>query len=314
MRLRRTAAVTATCLLPVLSPLLTMGTAAAHGSMEAPGSRVYTCYREGPENPRSAACKAAVATGGTQALYDWNGVRIGNAAGRHREIIPDGKLCSAGNDEFRGLDLARADWPAANLSSGADFTFRFKATAQHRGGFELYVTKNGYDPTRPLKWSDLEDQPFATVNQPSVQDGSYLLPAHLPAGKTGRHLIYAIWQRSDSPEAFYSCSDVVFGGQAVAPVAATKTSSAHDHSTAAPSSEVAPSPSAACGGSGAIGSGNGDTGSVMPAVHVGEPDTGGNGFWLVLLVSGAIITSGLGGLFLGRRQNTARRANHRLRR
>jgi chitin-binding protein len=32
----------------------------------------------------------------------------------------------------------------------------------------------------------------------------------LPAGKTGRHLIYVIWQRSDSPEAFYSCSDVTY--------------------------------------------------------------------------------------------------------
>ncbi|MBM7865141.1 hypothetical protein JOD27_008998, partial [Lentzea nigeriaca] len=30
--------------------------------------------------------------------------------------------------------------------------------------------------------------------------------------KSGRHIIYSLWQRSDSPEAFYSCSDVQFGG------------------------------------------------------------------------------------------------------
>ncbi|MGW4801835.1 lytic polysaccharide monooxygenase, partial [Nonomuraea sp. NPDC004297] len=38
----------------------------------------------------------------------------------------------------------------------------------------------------------------------------YTMTAKLPS-RQGRHLIYAIWQRSDSPEAFYSCSDVVFG-------------------------------------------------------------------------------------------------------
>ncbi|WP_328796398.1 lytic polysaccharide monooxygenase [Halosaccharopolyspora lacisalsi] len=28
--------------------------------------------------------------------------------------------------------------------------------------------------------------------------------------KSGRHIIYSVWQRSDSPEAFYNCSDVLF--------------------------------------------------------------------------------------------------------
>ena len=38
-------------------------------------------------------------------------------------------------------------------------TFRYKGTAPHKGSFELYVTKDGYDPTKPLKWSDLEPKP-----------------------------------------------------------------------------------------------------------------------------------------------------------
>ncbi|WP_425581227.1 lytic polysaccharide monooxygenase [Streptomyces sodiiphilus] len=36
-------------------------------------------------------------------------------------------------------------------------------------------------------------------------------------GGPGRHLIYSVWQRSDSPEAFYTCSDVVFDGSAATP-------------------------------------------------------------------------------------------------
>ncbi|MFJ8861265.1 lytic polysaccharide monooxygenase [Streptomyces sp. NPDC102451] len=184
--------------------------AAAHGSLSDPVSRVSACFAEGPENPQSGACQAAVAAGGTQALYDWNGVNIANAAGKHRELIPDGKLCSAGNDKFKGLDLPRADWPSTPMKAGSH-TFRFRATAPHKGSFELYLTKASYDPTQPLKWSDLQEKPFATATDPTLQDGSYVFDGTVPEA-SGRQLIYTVWQRSDSPEAFYACSDVVFGG------------------------------------------------------------------------------------------------------
>ncbi|WP_327413096.1 lytic polysaccharide monooxygenase auxiliary activity family 9 protein [Streptomyces sp. NBC_01233] len=183
--------------------------AVAHGSMTDPVSRVAACYAEGPEAPKSAACKAAVASSGAQAFYDWNAVNIANAAGNHQALIPNGQLCSAGNDKYRGLDLARADWPASPMTAGAH-TFRYKGTAPHKGSFELYVTKDGYDPTKPLKWSDLESAPFAKVTDPGMQNGDYVFSGTVP-NKAGRHLIYSIWQRSDSPEAFYTCSDVVFG-------------------------------------------------------------------------------------------------------
>ena len=205
----RTSLVLAAAAAPVLGLALP---ASAHGSMESPISRVLACYQENPESPKSAACKAAVAAGGTQAFYDWNGVRIGDVAGRHQQRIPDGQLCSAGDPAFRGLDLARADWPATELKAGTDHTFRFKATAVHRGGFQLFITKDGYDAAKPLTWASLESTPFLTAAAPTVSGGYYNLSGRIPAGKKGRHLIYAIWQRTDSPEAFYSCSDVVLGG------------------------------------------------------------------------------------------------------
>lgn len=173
---------------------LAAGPASAHGTMGGPVSRVLTCYAENPENPASAACRAAVAAGGTQAFYDWNGVRIGDAAGRHRQVIPDGELCSAGNEEFKALDLARADWPATRMTPGRQ-DLAYRVTARHKGSFELYMTKAGYDPSRPLAWSDLEAQPFAKVTDPQVRDGSYVLPVEVPA-RSGRQLVYAIWQRS----------------------------------------------------------------------------------------------------------------------
>ncbi|PGH51119.1 lytic polysaccharide monooxygenase [Streptomyces sp. Ru87] len=207
---RKAAGIAVIGVVPLALTLLSATPAAAHGSMTDPVSRVSACFAEGPESPDSAACKAAVAAGGTQALYDWNEVNIPNAAGKHKEIIPDGRLCSAGRDKYQGLDLPRADWPASDMTAGKH-TFHYKATAPHRGTFELYITKEGYDPSQPLKWSDLEAEPFAKVTDPQLSGGEYVFEGTVPE-RSGRHLVYSVWQRSDSPEAFYTCSDVTFGG------------------------------------------------------------------------------------------------------
>ncbi|KOU65572.1 chitin-binding protein [Streptomyces sp. MMG1533] len=208
---RKAATVAALGLSPLALTVLSAAPASAHGSMGDPVSRISQCYAEGPESPASDACRAAVAAGGTQALYDWNGIRIGNADGQHRTLIPDGKLCSANNDEFKGLDLARADWPATSVSSGS-YTFKYRVTAPHKGTFKVYITKAGYDPTQPLAWDDLDlADPVATVTDPAASGSFYTFSGTLPE-RSGKQLLYAIWQRSDSPEAFYSCSDVAFGG------------------------------------------------------------------------------------------------------
>ncbi|MFI0966910.1 lytic polysaccharide monooxygenase [Streptomyces sp. NPDC021080] len=208
---RKAAGVAVLGIAPLALSALAAVPASAHGSMGDPVSRVSQCYAEGPENPRSDACKAAVAAGGTQALYDWNGIRIGDANGRHQELIPDGKLCSAGNAEFKGLDLARSDWPATSVSSGP-YTFKYRVTAPHKGTFKVYITKSGYDPSQPPAWGDLDlTHPVATATDPVASGGFYTFSGTLPK-RSGKQLLYAVWQRSDSPEAFYSCSDVAFGG------------------------------------------------------------------------------------------------------
>ncbi len=187
----------------------------AHGSMETPLSRIYNCRLENPENPKSAACQAAVQAGGTQALYDWNSVRQGNANGQHKALIPDGQLCGGGSSSFQGLNLARADWVSTPIVPDAygNFEFIYHATAPHATqSMEFYITKDGYNPTKPLAWDDLEAQPFCTISNVTLQNQRYHMTCPLPQNKSGKHLIYHIWQRSDSPEAFYSCSDVEFMG------------------------------------------------------------------------------------------------------
>ncbi|WP_055492640.1 lytic polysaccharide monooxygenase [Streptomyces sp. TP-A0356] len=285
------------------APLLMAGPAAvpavAHGSMGGPVSRVSQCSAEGPENPRSNACRAAVAAGGTQALYDWNGVRVGDANGQHRALIPDGKLCSANNDEFKGLDLPRADWPATSVHSGA-YTFRYRVTAPHRGTFTVYLTRSGYDPSKPLAWADLDlAHPVATAADPVAQGGFYTFSGTFPQ-RSGRHLLYAIWQRSDSPEAFYSCSDVTFGGSggggatgtAAAPSASAPSErrieagvgrSTVGHHGHGGSEAPAPAPTTAVAGSG-------NTPDKRPSAAGGAQhlaETGGGGSTSYLAIGGA---------------------------
>jgi len=75
--------------------------AQAHGSMEVPVSRIYNYFKEGPESPKSAACREAVHTGGPQALYDWNGVnQLPN--GNHQAFVPDGSCAAVAKSSTRG--------------------------------------------------------------------------------------------------------------------------------------------------------------------------------------------------------------------
>ncbi|MBD0708419.1 MULTISPECIES: lytic polysaccharide monooxygenase [unclassified Streptomyces] len=195
---------------------LTPTSAAAHGAVFNPVSRVAACYAEGPETPKSQVCKDLVADSGTQPLYDWNEVNIANAAGQHQALIPDGKLCSANREKYRALDWARMDWPATSVAKGP-FDFKVRVTAAHAGTMTVYITRPGFDPTKPLKWSDLDATPVAVYNTTrTATDGYYNFTGDLPA-RNGRHIVYKVWQRNDSPEAFYSCSDVDFGGGTTVP-------------------------------------------------------------------------------------------------
>jgi predicted carbohydrate-binding protein with CBM5 and CBM33 domain len=210
----KTAKATAAALLLVVTPLSLAAVgarpAAAHGALTNPVSRAAACGPESPRTAGSAACRAAVAASGGQAFADWDNLRVAGVDGRDREQIPDGKLCSGGLDRYRGLDLPRADWPATKLRAGARFTFSYRETIPHQGAFRLYVTRDGYAPTRPLRWSDLDSQPFLMVTDPPLKDEAYVFSGTLPRGKAGRHLIYTIWQNSSTSDTYYSCSDVVF--------------------------------------------------------------------------------------------------------
>jgi chitin-binding protein len=206
----------------------------AHGTLLEPQSRVYKCrFEDDPENPSDPACAAAIAfAGDNQFIYDWHGIGQSNAAGQHQLVVPDGELCSGGGAEYAGLDLPRGDWRTTPLFADAqgDFEFVYWASIPHpTEEMVFFITREDWDPTQPLTWADLdfiddpdnpEDpiDPFCLLTQvtqvdypedPMVDD-VYRMTCPLPQ-RTGRHIIFHIWQRDDISQALFVCVDVEFG-------------------------------------------------------------------------------------------------------
>ncbi|MGW7547735.1 lytic polysaccharide monooxygenase [Streptomyces sp. NPDC054770] len=230
------------------APLLLLswaaGSARAHGAPTYPVSRAYACSPSGG-SASTAACKAAIAASG-QNFVAWDDIRVAGVGGRDRQVIPDGKLCSGSVPAYKGLDLARTDWPATELTPGARMTMTYAATIAHSGSFKLYLTKPGYDPAKPLTWSELPAQPFAEVKDPPLTNGAYHFSATLPADRTGRQVLYTVWQTTSTPDTYYSCSDVVFTAKKAAQQDGQKDANKDGGATASakPRSSATPAPSA----------------------------------------------------------------------
>jgi predicted carbohydrate-binding protein with CBM5 and CBM33 domain len=259
--------------------------AQAHGTMLIPGSRTWLCYQDalqpnGQLTANNPACAAALAKSGTTSLYNWFAVLRSDGNGRTRGFIPDGKLCS-GNAvvyDFSGYDLGRSDWPVTHLTSGATMAFHYNKWAAHPGWFYLYVTKDGWDQNAPLTWDALEQTPFSSadhppsVGDPGTNTSYYYWNATLPQNKTGHHIIYSVWQRSDSQETFYGCSDVVFDGGNGQVTGVGPGQSTSPTPSTSPSRSVSPSPSQSRSVSPSPSVSTSPSRSVSPS-----PSTGGSG-------------------------------------
>ncbi|MPZ85942.1 MAG: cellulose-binding protein [Actinophytocola sp.] len=192
------------------------GSAGAHGSATDPPSRNYGCWQrwgDDFQNPDMATedpmCWQAWQAD-PNAMWNWNGLYREGVAGNHQAAIPDGQLCSAGRTQggrYAALDTV-GDWAA--VERPRNFTVNVYDQALHGADYYLvYITRQGFDPrTQPLGWSNLELErevgPTAPANDTTIA---------VDAGsRTGRHIVYTIWQASHMDQSYYFCSDVTFTG------------------------------------------------------------------------------------------------------
>ncbi|WP_128378678.1 lytic polysaccharide monooxygenase auxiliary activity family 9 protein [Streptomyces cavernae] len=127
----------------------------------------------------------------------------------------DGQICSGGNSRFNQLNSPTKPgggaWPTTRVTGGQSYTFRWQFTARHSTtDFRYYITKNGWNQNAPLTRSALQTTPFLTVPYSGQPPATLSHSGTLPTGKSGHHVILAVWTIADTGNAFYACSDVTF--------------------------------------------------------------------------------------------------------
>ncbi len=164
----------------------------AHGYVTSPGSRAYF---------------------GTAAAGNLN-QNVGRAQWEPQSIeapkntFIDGKLASAGVTGFEPLDEQTATrWHKSVINPG-NLTISWNLTAQHRTStWDYYITKTGWNPNASLKISDFEliaqIDDKATV-PPKIVNQTITIPQD----RKGYHVILAVWNISDTTNAFYQAIDV----------------------------------------------------------------------------------------------------------
>ena len=228
----------------VVAGLLPSVPAFAHGAPTSPISRSAACAGGGSKTG-TAACKAALkANGGAFGSFD--NIRVPDVDGDDKKFVPDGELCGGGLDAFKGLNIARDDFPATAVTSGKTLSIKYRATIAHQGSFRVYLTGQGYSPTRKLAWGDLGSK-LTDVANPPLTDGAFQFKVKLPA-RTGRQILFIVWQTSNTPDTYYSCSDLAFPAApatrkavpAVTKAAATKKATAPASTAPSRTAEAAP--------------------------------------------------------------------------
>ncbi len=194
----------------------TAGSASAHGNATDPPSRNYGCFARWGNNFQAPEMQAQdpmcyqAWQADTNAMWNWNGLYRENVGGNHQAAIPDGQLCSAGRTQsgrYAAMD-AIGNWRAADKPR--NFSVNILDQALHGADYyKVYITRQGFDPlTQPLRWSDLELVAEVGRTPPT---SNTTIPVNA-GSRTGRHIVYTIWQASHLDQSYYFCSDVRFTG------------------------------------------------------------------------------------------------------
>lgn len=124
----------------------------------------------------------------------------------------DGRIASAngglGQISDFVLDETGADrWVKQTVKTGQN-TFSWYYTAPHSTTkWHYYITKNGWNPEKPIARKDL--QLIGEVKHDgSTASNNKSHQVNIPADHSGYHVVLAVWDVADTPNAFYNVIDV----------------------------------------------------------------------------------------------------------
>lgn len=138
-------------------------------------------------------------------------------------VLPpsDGKIASAGKSEAAVLDEQSATrWVKHTVRSGEEIELQWSYHAKHATRrWNYFITKNDWDPEKPLSRAQFESTPFYKVEltaKPYWSHEAELMPndptVHrfkLPE-REGYHVILGVWEVANTGNAFYQVIDVEF--------------------------------------------------------------------------------------------------------
>jgi chitin-binding protein len=127
-------------------------------------------------------------------------------------LPPDGELASAGIANYSQLDKQSLNaWTKTPMTAGPH-EFVWYHTAPHKTtNWRYYMTKQNWDPNKPLTRDQFELTPFCTINgnnqAPAMRQA---MNCNVPE-RTGYQVIYGVWEIADTTNSFYQAIDVDFG-------------------------------------------------------------------------------------------------------
>ncbi|MGL4521574.1 MAG: lytic polysaccharide monooxygenase [Bacilli bacterium] len=120
----------------------------------------------------------------------------------------DGVIASGGVSHFSELNEQSATrWSKVDVKTGAN-TFTWQLKVPHRTeDWRYYMTKPGWDPSKPLKRSDLQ-LISRIVDGGKMPENTVSHTISIPNDRSGYHIILGVWEISDTLNAFYQVMDV----------------------------------------------------------------------------------------------------------
>lgn len=222
-RFRKVRALTVAAAALVLAVAGLPGIASAHGTVTDAPSRNFGCWQRWGSRHMDPAMRTQdpmcyqAFQANADTMWNWMSLFREGVGGNHQGAIPNGQLCSAGRTQggrFASLDTV-GNWTARTI--GRSFNVRLFDQASHGADYvRVYLTRQGFNPTtQSLGWGNLElvaqvgNTPASRWQQTNSPHSGVALNIGVNAGsRSGRHIIYTIWQASHFDQSYYFCSDV----------------------------------------------------------------------------------------------------------
>jgi chitin-binding protein len=192
-----------------LTPLVAVGSLLVAQNVMAHG------YVSDPPG-RAAYCKAGKNVNCGAVQYEPQSVEGQDGNPRFPVGGPaDGQIGSAGNSAWGALNEQTSDrWTKTDVIAGQDRTFAWTFTAPHRTqDIRYFITKNGWNPNKPLTRDQLETKPFCESDYGgAISSSKTSFSCKIPSDHNGYHVIVGVWDVADTSASFYNAIDVNIKG------------------------------------------------------------------------------------------------------